>query len=85
MVGQLARRHAIVVSLQESAYCGIKAIVLIPNGLLDPGTLAEEVDQAIVVRAETHAMATPVRSVSDPVPRLGTACCECLFEDVCDP
>jgi anti-sigma regulatory factor (Ser/Thr protein kinase) len=37
VVSRLARRHSISVSLQESAYGGIKAVVLIPAELL-PGT-----------------------------------------------
>jgi len=36
VVAQLAGRHGITVSLQESAYGGVKAIVLIPTTLLDP-------------------------------------------------
>jgi signal transduction histidine kinase len=37
VVGQLAQRHGIAVSLLESAYGGIKAIVLIPAGALEDG------------------------------------------------
>ena len=38
VVGQLAQRHGITVSLQESAYGGVKAIVLIPASLVtSPG------------------------------------------------
>lgn len=36
VVAQLSGRHGITVSLQESAYGGVKAIVLIPTALLDP-------------------------------------------------
>ncbi|MGW4370627.1 sensor histidine kinase [Nocardia takedensis] len=36
VVAQLSGRHGITVSLQESAYGGVKAIVLIPTTLLDP-------------------------------------------------
>ncbi len=35
VVGQLAERHGIAVSLLESAYGGIKAIVLIPSGAVE--------------------------------------------------
>ena len=35
VVGQLAQRHGITVSLLESAYGGIKAIVLIPSGVVE--------------------------------------------------
>jgi signal transduction histidine kinase len=38
VVGQLAQRHGITVSLQESAYGGVKAIVLISAGLVEAGT-----------------------------------------------
>jgi signal transduction histidine kinase len=37
VVGQLAQRHGITVSLQDSAYGGIKAIVLVPVGLVANG------------------------------------------------
>jgi signal transduction histidine kinase len=37
VVGQLAQRHGITVSLQDSAYGGVKAIVLIPAGLTETG------------------------------------------------
>ncbi|WP_063000432.1 sensor histidine kinase [Nocardia jinanensis] len=36
VVAQLSGRHGITVSLQDSAYGGVKAIVLIPTTLLDP-------------------------------------------------
>lgn len=38
VVGQLAQRHGITVSLQDSAYGGVRAIVLIPAGLVETGT-----------------------------------------------
>ncbi|MFE3059941.1 nitrate- and nitrite sensing domain-containing protein [Nocardia sp. NPDC059239] len=37
VIGQLARRHGIAVSLVESAYGGIKAIALLPDQILDHG------------------------------------------------
>ncbi|UGT55167.1 ATP-binding protein [Nocardia asteroides] len=37
VVGQLARRHDIAVTLSESAYGGIKAVVLIPSAVLARG------------------------------------------------
>ncbi|WP_280343273.1 sensor histidine kinase [Nocardia neocaledoniensis] len=42
VVGRLAQRHGISVSLQESAYGGVKAIVLIPAKLLN----SPEIDEA---------------------------------------
>ena len=35
VVGQLAQRHGIMVSLQESAYGGVKAIALIPSSVIE--------------------------------------------------
>jgi Nitrate and nitrite sensing/HAMP domain/Histidine kinase-, DNA gyrase B-, and HSP90-like ATPase len=40
VVGQLAQRHGIAVSLLESAYGGIKAIVLVPAGVVEAGETA---------------------------------------------
>lgn len=37
VVGQLAQRHSITVSLQDSAYGGVKVIVLIPAWLVESG------------------------------------------------
>lgn len=37
VVGQLAKQHTIAVSLLESAYGGVKAIVLIPSNLVEAG------------------------------------------------
>jgi signal transduction histidine kinase len=42
VVGQLAQRHGIAVSLVDSAYGGIKAIVLIPSGAIDGGAPADD-------------------------------------------
>ncbi|MGQ4601580.1 nitrate- and nitrite sensing domain-containing protein [Nocardia sp. R6R-6] len=42
VVGRLARRHGITVRLQESAYGGVRAIVLIPAERLDFGTSMQE-------------------------------------------
>ncbi len=41
VVGQLAQRHGITVSLQESAYGGIKAIVLVPSSAVVPDGAAD--------------------------------------------
>jgi len=41
VVGQLAQRHGITVSLQESAYGGVRAIVLIPSGVVGPDGAAD--------------------------------------------
>jgi hypothetical protein len=40
VVGQLAQRHGIAVSLLESAYGGVKAIVLIPAGVVEADGIA---------------------------------------------
>jgi Nitrate and nitrite sensing/Histidine kinase-, DNA gyrase B-, and HSP90-like ATPase/HAMP domain len=41
VVGQLAQRHGITVSLQESAYGGISAIALIPSDAVEPDAAAD--------------------------------------------
>lgn len=41
VVGQLAQRHGITVSLQESAYGGVQAIVLIPSSVIGPDGAAD--------------------------------------------
>ncbi|MBK1787103.1 sensor histidine kinase [Prauserella cavernicola] len=45
VIGQLARRHGISVSLVESAYGGIKAIVLIPTTVIESSEAAQPDEQ----------------------------------------
>ena len=70
VVGQLAQRHDITVSLQDSAYGGIKAIVLIPAGLVEAGTADAEGPPA-PGRAGRHEQlpAAPARFAPAVVPR----------------
>ncbi len=73
VVGRLSRRHNISVTLQESAYGGVKAIVLIPSRMLDPGSPGGDIfDPALTAeRAEADSPLTGLpRPVTDPVPRL---------------
>ncbi len=57
VIGQLARKHGIVVNLVDSAYGGIKAIVLIPTKVLDTGELQKDEPSADDASAEP----TPAR------------------------
>ncbi|KAA9152494.1 HAMP domain-containing protein [Amycolatopsis acidicola] len=57
VIGQLARKHGIVVNLVDSAYGGIKAIVLIPAKIIDTEEPADVEPSA----AETRADLTPIR------------------------
>jgi signal transduction histidine kinase len=70
VVGQLAQRHGITVSLQDSAYGGVRAIVLIPTGLVETGTGGADGPPA-PVRAGRHEQlpAAPARLVTGAVPR----------------
>ncbi|MFE3056923.1 nitrate- and nitrite sensing domain-containing protein [Nocardia sp. NPDC059239] len=71
VVSRLAHRHGITVSLQESAYGGIKAIVLVPTKLLDSSMFdAEPVAAAIGWASGPTVIDAPVRPAHDPVPRL---------------
>ncbi|MGW4124657.1 sensor histidine kinase [Nocardia sp. NPDC004711] len=72
VVSRLAHRHGITVSLQESAYGGIKAIVLVPAKLLDSHVLDAEPALAAIgwSAGPPTAIGTPVRPAHDPVPRL---------------
>jgi signal transduction histidine kinase len=70
VVGQLAQRHGISVSLLESAYGGIKAIVLIPSGAVDAdGTVGG--DSSAPRRPGRHEQPerAPDGVAPDPVPR----------------
>lgn len=64
VVGRLAQRHAFSVNLQDSAYGGVKAVVLIPSGLIESTADADAGyahDSAFA--GETHAHRIP-----DPIP-----------------
>lgn len=63
VVAQLARRHEIVVTLQESAYGGVKAIVLIPAVLLHTDTDSSGPADG------PHRPELPVHITRDPIPR----------------
>jgi signal transduction histidine kinase len=80
VTGQLAKRHGISVSLQESAYGGIKAIVLVPSSATEPeggepAQRGEPSQQASLglSRPGRHHASRPnyiPQPVQDPVPRL---------------
>ncbi|MEU1548289.1 ATP-binding protein [Nocardia sp. NPDC005745] len=70
VVGQLAHRHGIAVNLLESAYGGVKAIALVPDGLLvnvSEGT--SDADAAPSADSRGRPAFTP-RVIVDPVPRM---------------
>jgi hypothetical protein len=74
VTGQLAKRHEISVSLQESAYGGIKAIVLIPSSATE-AEKREPQQQASSGSSRPGRQHPPQPSfvpqpVQDPVPRL---------------
>jgi hypothetical protein len=80
VIGQLAQRHGIAVSLLESAYGGIKAIVLIPLKVIDSdaGALAEpapaEITAGAGIRAGRHQKSAFLpEPAHDPVPRTPVA------------
>ncbi|WP_218003087.1 sensor histidine kinase [Nocardia asiatica] len=56
VVGKLAQRHSISVQLQDSAYGGVKAIVLIPAHLIEIGT--ENKDSDLAAAPPTRAVQT---------------------------
>jgi hypothetical protein len=70
VVGQLAQRHGITVSLQESVYGGIKAIVLVPSSAVVPDGAADG-DPRPSGRPRRHEQPwqAPDESASGPVPR----------------
>jgi signal transduction histidine kinase len=74
VTGQLAQRHGISVSLQESAYGGIKAIVLVPSSATEPenGEPAQQVSIGPSRLGRHHASRPNYvpEPVQDPVPRL---------------
>lgn len=75
VIGQLAQRHGISVSLQESAYGGVKAIVLIPSTVLDesPGQMSDDSTSdfasAGVGRHRQRQGFLP-ETARDPIPRM---------------
>ena len=72
VVGQLAQQHGITVNLQESAYGGIQAIVLIPSAVIGPKD-AHNGDPSPVNRSGRHEQpqqAVAVTAAHVPVPRL---------------
>jgi hypothetical protein len=78
VTGQLAKRHGISVTLQDSAYGGIKAIVLVPSSATEPdsgGSPQQQQQQASSgsPRPGRHHATRPnftPQPVQDPVPRL---------------
>ncbi|GAB3566520.1 ATP-binding protein [Amycolatopsis endophytica] len=82
VIGTLARKHGIVVNLVDSAYGGIKAIVLIPAQILDTGEpeVAEPPEDGnraglSALRRARHARVPSFvpEAAPDPVPRLPRA------------
>lgn len=72
VTGQLAKRHEISVSLQDSAYGGIKAIVLIPLSATEIEPQPQQVASG-ASRTGRHQAAQPnfvPQPTQDPVPRL---------------
>jgi len=69
VVGQLAQRHRIAVSLLESAYGGIKAIVLIPSGIVEAPV--DGGDLPVMARPGRHELprVLPVEAAQEVVPR----------------
>jgi len=70
VVGQLAQRHGISVSLLESAYGGIKAIVLIPSAVVEADDTADG-DASAIGRSGRHEQPeeVPAEAGLAPVPR----------------
>jgi anti-sigma regulatory factor (Ser/Thr protein kinase) len=70
VVGQLAQRHGITVSLQESAYGGVRAIALIPSSVVGPGAAADGGPRS-ANRSGRHQQPwqAPDESASGPMPR----------------
>ncbi|HEY3952214.1 MAG TPA: ATP-binding protein [Streptosporangiaceae bacterium] len=75
VVGQLAQRHGIKITLLESAYGGIRAITLIPSRAMEDDGPAD-VDSSAVSHRGLHEQPQPVlagtASISVPEPRRGT-------------
>ncbi|HWC84585.1 MAG TPA: nitrate- and nitrite sensing domain-containing protein [Pseudonocardiaceae bacterium] len=74
VVGQLAKRHGITVTLLDSAYGGIKAIVLIPTDVIDTDPTTPpvgELEQELLRRGGRHHRKPRFvpQPAEDPVPR----------------
>ncbi|MEV6060944.1 ATP-binding protein [Nocardia asteroides] len=71
VVSRLAQRHGITVSLQDSVYGGVKAIVLVPSNLL-AGTVEDSAaETSLVERMRGRGVVgTPPPGRHDPVPDL---------------
>ncbi|NED94351.1 sensor histidine kinase [Phytoactinopolyspora alkaliphila] len=71
VVNRLSRRHDVEVTLQRSAYGGVKAIILLPDQLLDRSTPPEVItaheESAPVERAQLTAVAS-LSAVPSPRP-----------------
>jgi signal transduction histidine kinase len=65
VVGQLAKRHGIAVGLAESAYGGIKAIVLIPASVVDTSGIPDG-GPSVMRGAGRHEQAQPVPAGDEP-------------------
>ena len=76
VIGQLAQRHGISITLLESAYGGVKAIALIPSKVLDEGnhppeaTGDGEVPPSPRVGRHHQRPSFLPEAVQDPVPRM---------------
>ncbi|MET7773180.1 nitrate- and nitrite sensing domain-containing protein [Nocardia sp. NPDC005366] len=71
VVSRLAKRHTIAVNLQESAYGGVKAIVLIPTALLELDADRAEADPvAVPPTPPGHTLEAAMRRPTEQVPRL---------------
>lgn len=70
VVGRLAKRHGIKVSLQESAYGGTTAIVLIPSAALEGNGAPDHPEQVPAAEGRTPRRRPPFapEPVQDPVP-----------------
>jgi signal transduction histidine kinase len=68
VVGQLAQRHGIAVSLQESAYGGVKAIVLVPSDVVQVDGIVRG-DSSAIARFGRHAQppSVPAEAAAGPV------------------
>jgi hypothetical protein len=69
VVGQLAQRHGITVSLLESAYGGTKAIVLIPSDVIEAQGTAGD-DSPAKSRTGRHELPRKVPAETAPLPVL---------------
>lgn len=67
VVGQLAQRHGIAVSLLESAYGGIKAIVLIPSDVVEADGIAGG-DSSAIGDSGRHEQPPGIPAEAGPAP-----------------